>query len=94
MDHTIGTCLLCGGRVSIPHSYMSVVPPQPTCQRCGACMKQPHGQVIEMTPRKICSEADETVREALAAAFKRVSNLAEAERAGERIGDLMNLRLD
>ena len=49
---THGTCNQCGGRVTTPRAYMSVVPPIPTCERCGATKKQPHGAVIEMEPRK------------------------------------------
>ena len=42
---TIGTCSLCGGRVSLP---MHSVDQTPRCERCGAVPKTPHGPVIEM----------------------------------------------
>ena len=49
MHTTIGTCSNCGGEVTIPSVYHSVVPPKPTCQRCGA-VARPHGPVIDMEP--------------------------------------------
>jgi hypothetical protein len=45
----IGTCSLCGGRVSTPGIWMGVVPPTPTCESCGA-VKADHGPVIDMKP--------------------------------------------
>jgi ribosomal protein S27E len=50
MNQTVGTCGNCGGRVSVPESWLSTVPPVPACERCGATVAQPHGPVIEMTP--------------------------------------------
>lgn len=50
MERTVGTCSECGGRVTLPDSYMSVIPPVPTCQKCGARKKQPFGAVIQMDP--------------------------------------------
>jgi len=44
----IGTCSICGGRVSTPDLWMGVNPPIPECQRCGATPKKPYGQTIEM----------------------------------------------
>lgn len=46
----LGTCSLCGGRVTLPDAWMSVNPPVPTCESCHATQKS-HGPVIEMTPR-------------------------------------------
>lgn len=48
MNTTIGTCSRCGGRVSVPSNWMSVVPAVPTCEGCGARPVAPHGPVIEM----------------------------------------------
>ena len=32
----IGKCGICGGRVTVPVVWWSVVPPVPTCESCGA----------------------------------------------------------
>lgn len=48
MDRTVGTCSICGGRVTLPEVWMGVVPPIPRCASCGATKKQPHGPVIDM----------------------------------------------
>jgi hypothetical protein len=48
---TIGTCSLCGGRVSVPSIWMGIIPPTPTCESCGATMRE-HGPVVEMTPAR------------------------------------------
>jgi hypothetical protein len=45
----LGACSLCGGRVTCPTVFHSVVPPTPTCESCGAVAAQ-HGPVIEMAP--------------------------------------------
>lgn len=45
---TLGSCSLCGGRVTVPKNWMATVPPVPTCERCGARKKAPHGSVVEM----------------------------------------------
>lgn len=50
-DLTIGTCGLCGGRVSVPSVWMGIFPPVPKCDSCGARPKRPHGPVIEMDSR-------------------------------------------
>jgi hypothetical protein len=47
----IGTCSLCGGRVSVPSVYHSVIPPEPTCESCGA-VRASHGPVIDMRPAR------------------------------------------
>jgi hypothetical protein len=47
-SRTIGTCSICGGRVSVPDHWMGIHPPIPTCDSCGAHMKQPHGPVVPM----------------------------------------------
>jgi hypothetical protein len=38
-QQVVGRCSLCGGSVTIPTFYHSVVPPTPTCQSCGATKK-------------------------------------------------------
>ena len=45
----VGTCSLCGGRVSVPSFWMSIVPPVPTCESCGATAAL-HGPVMPMQP--------------------------------------------
>lgn len=45
----VGTCSLCGGRVSLPTFYHSVVPPVPQCDSCGAIAAS-HGPIIPMRP--------------------------------------------
>lgn len=45
----LGTCSCCGGRVTVPTVYMSVIPPTPTCESCGATTAN-HGPVIQMQP--------------------------------------------
>ena len=47
---TVGTCGLCGGAVTVPQFFMSVVPPTPTCEDCGATAKPNHGPVLPMNP--------------------------------------------
>lgn len=51
-DRVVGTCSLCGGAVTVPSVFWSIVPPIPTCSRCGATPSQPHGPVIEMQPSR------------------------------------------
>jgi len=51
-NRTIGTCSICGGPVTVPFAWYSVVPPVPSCKRCGAIMKQPEMPVIPMEPRQ------------------------------------------
>lgn len=48
MKNTIGTCSLCGGPVTVPTVYHSVVPPTPRCEGCGAVPVASHGPVIAM----------------------------------------------
>ena len=48
MNITIGTCSLCGGRVTVPEAWAGMNPPVPTCELCGATAKHPHGRVIDM----------------------------------------------
>lgn len=49
MNATVGTCSLCGGRVSVPSPWMGTIPPVPTCDSCGATAAS-HGPVIPMVP--------------------------------------------
>jgi len=51
MNKTIlGTCAICGGPVTVPQAWLSVVPPVPCCDQCGARAKAHYGPAIEMTP--------------------------------------------
>lgn len=61
MTTTIGTCSCCGGRVSVPAVFFSVVPPVPTCESCGAT-KRDHGPVVDMAPRRQVTYEDERRR--------------------------------
>lgn len=47
MYKIIGTCSICGGRVTVPHIWGGVTPPTPTCDHCGATAAA-HGPVIPM----------------------------------------------
>ncbi len=49
-NRTIGTCSICGGRVSEPVFFHSIVPPVPTCESCGAVAAS-FGPVVPMKPR-------------------------------------------
>lgn len=51
MYQVIGTCSICGGRVTLPSIWHGVIPPVPTCEGCGGT-KRDHGPVIEMQPRR------------------------------------------
>ena len=46
----MGTCSLCGGRVSIPRVFMGIITRVPTCESCHATAGASHGPVIPMTP--------------------------------------------
>ncbi len=46
----VGTCSLCGGCVSVPKLFWSVISPTPTCESCGATAKPNHGPIIPMSP--------------------------------------------
>lgn len=50
MSQTVGTCSICGGRVTVPASWLCTIPPVPTCESCGAVAAQPYGDVIQMKP--------------------------------------------
>lgn len=52
MEHTIGTCDLCGGAVTVPSPWYGVIPPIPTCSRCGATSAEPYGPKIKMKPKQ------------------------------------------
>lgn len=51
MKRILGECSICGGDVTVPDIFWSVVPPTPTCEKCGAI---PRGfrRVIPMVPRR------------------------------------------
>jgi len=61
VNQTIGTCSLCGGRVTLPTVWHGVAPPTPTCESCHATAKS-HGPTIEMerprTARNVMIAAD------------------------------------
>lgn len=51
---TIGKCSICGGAVTVPTTWMSVVPPRPQCEQCGAYASQTAGlPTVPMEPMKI-----------------------------------------
>lgn len=45
--HTVGTCSVCGGAVTVPSVWAGIIPPTPTCSSCGAVAAQ-HGPIIPM----------------------------------------------
>ena len=48
----VGKCGICGGRVTVPAVWWSVVPPVPTCESCGAVMDDTaHLPTLPMRPR-------------------------------------------
>lgn len=49
-DTIIGKCSLCGGRVTVPSVFHSVIPPKPTCESCGAIAAEPDLPVVPMQP--------------------------------------------
>lgn len=49
MNQTVGTCSICGGRVSVPSPWYGVQEPIPTCEKCGATSSM-FGPVIPMQP--------------------------------------------
>jgi hypothetical protein len=48
----VGTCSICGGRVTVPTVWHSVVPAVPTCRSCGATAAQNPGPIVPMVPRR------------------------------------------
>lgn len=53
MNKTVcGTCSNCGGCVSTPTFYHSIVPPVPQCESCGA-VAAAYGPVIPMQPAPV-----------------------------------------
>lgn len=49
MRNIIGKCSICGGRVSVPDSFLSTIPPTPTCESCGATARS-NLPIIPMKP--------------------------------------------
>ena len=47
---TVGTCSICGGRVTVPTICHCIYPPVPSCEACGATAAEVHGPVIDMKP--------------------------------------------
>lgn len=48
----LGACSICGGRVSVPTIYHSIIPPTPKCESCGA-VRAENGPVIPMRPGRV-----------------------------------------
>jgi hypothetical protein len=49
----VGKCSICGGIVSVPTVFLSVVPPVPTCESCGASEDQTANlPTVPMRPRE------------------------------------------
>lgn len=59
MIRIIGRCSICGGNVTLPTFFASIVPPVPTCQSCGATPVQP---TINMERRKLTPEEDSVIK--------------------------------
>lgn len=49
-SQTVGRCSLCGGLVTLPAAWWSVVPAEPTCEGCGATAAPPELPTIPMVP--------------------------------------------
>ena len=49
----LGTCSLCGGRVSMPDAWSTIAAPQPRCQSCFAVPEQAWGPIIRMRPEML-----------------------------------------
>jgi hypothetical protein len=52
LNIAIGTCSLCGGRVSVPDGSGSILKPRGQCEGCGA-LEAEHGPVIPMVPAQL-----------------------------------------
>jgi len=51
---TIGKCSICGGEVTVPDVFWSVIPPRPQCEQCGAYASRTAGlPTVPMSPMKI-----------------------------------------
>ena len=49
-EKIVGTCGNCGGPVTLPTVWWSVIPPVPRCRQCGATPKSSYGKTIPMNP--------------------------------------------
>lgn len=47
---TVGTCSICGGPVTVPIVFHSIVPPVPQCDACGAVAAPKTWPVVPMVP--------------------------------------------
>jgi hypothetical protein len=47
---TLGTCSICGGPVTVPIVFHSIVPPVPRCESCGAHAAPKTWPVVPMVP--------------------------------------------
>lgn len=61
----IGTCSICGGRVTVPEIWGGIYPPTPTCASCGAEAAS-HGPIIEMRPARKARWPDYTTSDGTA----------------------------
>lgn len=48
----VGTCGNCGGAVTVPVVFLSVVPPTPQCDSCGSRPANAFGPVVKMEPAR------------------------------------------
>lgn len=46
----VGTCGICGGDVTVPSVWHSIIPAKPTCVQCGATAADPSKPVLPMNP--------------------------------------------
>jgi hypothetical protein len=51
MQTCLGTCGICGGRVSVPTAWYGTQLPAPACETCGAKARNAYGPVIDMVPQ-------------------------------------------
>lgn len=51
-DRVVGKCGNCGGTVTVPSTFHSVLPPVPSCVQCGSTVKeQDNLPKLPMNPR-------------------------------------------
>lgn len=49
----LGSCGLCGGTVSVPLAFLSLVPPVPACESCGAVPRDAAPPRLPMLPPRV-----------------------------------------
>ena len=57
-DHVVGTCGNCGGAVTVPRAFLSVIAPVPRCERCHATPKRVFGPTLPMNPAPLREDRD------------------------------------